>query len=306
MSKLTIIKSEDNLKASETKVARVDNLYKDELLEVGLYRFKSGSGLSIEPTKSEMGIKTYTFLEGACRNLKTEDILTVGDIIVMKNDTENLDLRIVEDTKILVQAYQDAVFSDIDTNVKIQLEILEKIQNKDHYTDNHCLSVRQFSDLLAMRLGYKESRLHNFLRAARCHDIGKIYIRDAILLKPGPLNEEEFAEMKEHVVLGKELVKGRNSEEIFNILSQHHERIDGSGYPKGLIGEEISEEGRVLAIIDSYDAMTTDRVYKKAKSHEEAVEDLRSLAGIKYDSRLVELFIEVIESKPDSIKSNLK
>lgn len=107
--------------------------------------------------------------------------------------------------------------------------------------------------------------LYAFLTAARYHDLGKIKISDQILNKPGHFSQEEFLTMKDHVLETRRLLEPVVEEEVCLIAEQHHERLNGSGYPYGLKGDEISDLGKALAVIDTFDAMTTDRVYKKAK-----------------------------------------
>ncbi len=297
MAMYTLIKRDYHGNKVEFRQVSVENKYKDEFLEVNVYKFIKGSGLSIVPTQNSEEVKTFIVMYGSCYNAETESVLVPGDIVVMKNSDEYVNLIMLESTEIIEQGYNVNSFKSVDENVTNLLDILDSIQQKDLYTDEHCKRVFNLSTRMALKLGYKGFKLYYLRRAARYHDIGKLYISDAILSKPDKLNDLEYAEMKNHVNLGKELIQDIFCEEIFSIISQHHERIDGSGYPNGLIGEEISEEGKILAICDSYDAMTTDRVYKKGKSHEEAILELRDLAGILYDERLVEVFIDVLESK---------
>jgi len=148
---------------------------------------------------------------------------------------------------------------------------------------------------MAARLRFSGNRLFNLTFATRYHDLGKIHIEDELLNKPDKLTTEEYSRMKEHVLLGKEMILHDFNEEIFRIIVQHHERMNGSGYPYGLSGDEISEDGRLIAICDSYDAMVTDRVYKRGKTPEEALQELRDLSGTLFDSRLVEEFIAMMQ-----------
>jgi len=148
---------------------------------------------------------------------------------------------------------------------------------------------------MAARLRFSGNRLFNLTFATRYHDLGKIHIEDELLNKPDKLTTEEYSRMKEHVLLGKEMILHDFNEEIFRIIVQHHERMNGSGYPYGLSGDEISEDGRLIAICDSYDAMVTDRVYKRGKTPEEALQELRDLSGTLFDSRLVEAFIAMMQ-----------
>jgi len=139
--------------------------------------------------------------------------------------------------------------------------------------------------------------------SARLHDIGKIAIPDSILNKPDRLNEKEFEIMKNHVQAGEHIIDkiiSRTQEETFwnkakIFASYHHEHWDGTGYPRGLKGPEIPLQGRILALVDVYDALTSERIYKKAFEHEKAVEIIISESGKQFDPKIVEVFSEVHE-----------
>lgn len=138
-------------------------------------------------------------------------------------------------------------------------------------------------------------------QGARIHDIGKIGLPDSILLKPGPLSPEERALMESHPVLGVRLVapaKPAFKEAVYRIIRHHHERWDGRGYPDRLAGHEIPLEARIVGLADAYEAMTADRSYRRAKTPEEALQEMKDLAGVQFDPRLVELFTELWEKDP--------
>lgn len=272
----------------------ITNKINQQALEVNLYHYKQNSGFSIESTHSPEAIKTYFVLNGRCRHLEAECELTAGDLLVVGELDEFLNLYMLEDTTILVHGLNTEAYKIKGNNALKVSEILSKIQEKDSYTETHCSRVFMLVYQMALRLGYKGNRFFNIIRAARYHDVGKIFIQDEILTKPAQLTIEEYDVMKRHVDYGRELMADVFKDEIFVIMSQHHERVDGSGYPLGLKGDEICEEGRVLAICDSFDAMVTDRVYKKGKEIDESLIELKSLAGIHYDPVLLEHFEEVI------------
>jgi len=126
------------------------------------------------------------------------------------------------------------------------------------------------------------------------HDIGKVGIDDSILKKPGRLTDREWAIMKKHTEIGYRIaMSSPELEKIAEYILTHHERWDGKGYPYGLKGEEIPLLSRILAIADSYDAMTEDRVYRKAMSHEEAIEEIKRNAGTQFDPFIAELFLQI-------------
>ena len=151
--------------------------------------------------------------------------------------------------------------------------------------------------------GLTENYCSNVALAAPMHDIGKIRIPDAILNKPGKLTKEEFEIMKRHAAFGGDIIRKTMSDVeereycdiAYNIARYHHERYDGTGYPDGLIGDEIPLEARVMALADVYDALVSDRVYKKAFSGEEARNIIMESSGTQFDPNLVPLFLECVK-----------
>ena len=150
---------------------------------------------------------------------------------------------------------------------------------------------------LAERLGIHDELLQHIRRGALLHDIGKMKVPDAILLKPGKLSAEEWVIMKQHPVYAFEwLSKIEYLQPALNIPHYHHEKWDGSGYPSGLSGNAIPLEARIFAIVDVWDALMSDRPYRKAWSREQTIDYIKEQSGIHFDPKIVELFLEVITS----------
>ena len=167
---------------------------------------------------------------------------------------------------------------------------------RDDDTFQHTERVGAGAAELATRLGLPGSLVRLIRHAAPLHDVGKIGIPDRILLKPGPLNPEEFAAIKQHTVLGAELLSGCDSA-ILQLAEQialtHHERWDGDGYPAGLAAEAIPIAGRIVAVVDSFDAMTNDRPYRAASSVEDALSEIARCSGTQFDPRVVKAFLHL-------------
>lgn len=180
------------------------------------------------------------------------------------------------------------------------------LEAKDKYTSGHAARVQKYAEMLAQSMNLSEIRIENIKTAALLHDIGKIGVDDRILKKPGKLTTDEYSQIKNHVVIGAEIIDGIDFlKSISKIIMQHHERFDGKGYPKGLKDDEISIEGEILAIADVYDAMTSDRPYRNGMSKSEAMEELRANSGTQFNPQIVEKFLEILE-KEDTDISDLK
>ena len=169
---------------------------------------------------------------------------------------------------------------------------------KDTDTGEHIVRMSQYSKVLALALGMDEQRAELLRQAAPMHDVGKIGIPDAILLKPGKLTSEEFDHMKEHATIGAQILANSSSPLLqlaHTLAIEHHEKWDGSGYPNGIKGEEISVEGRIVAIADVFDALTSKRPYKEAWSVEKTVLHMQEQAGTHFDPALIELLVKNLD-----------
>jgi methanogenic corrinoid protein MtbC1 len=173
------------------------------------------------------------------------------------------------------------------------------VEFRDEDTGAHIERIGRFSKLLAEHIGMDLEFCERINHAAPLHDVGKVAIPDAILLKPGPLTAQERAIVETHAEEGYRLVRGSSSailEMAATIALSHQEKWDGSGYPRGLAGEAIPLEGRIVAIADVFDALTSDRVYRKAFPVEEAITIMREQRGRHFDPVLLDAFMEVLES----------
>jgi len=176
--------------------------------------------------------------------------------------------------------------------------LLNALAHKDPYTRRHCEDNVRYVDRLADQLHLSADAKESLRKAALLHDVGKIAIPDSTLLKPGPLDSSEWEVMRQHVQFGETIVRGiAQISDAIEPVATHHERYDGAGYPRGLKGNKIPFLGRILAVVDAYSAMTLDRPYRKALSHEEAKEELRQGTGSQFDPAVVKAFLAVIEAE---------
>ncbi len=181
--------------------------------------------------------------------------------------------------------------------------LAEAIDARDAYTLGHSRQVTRYAVRLAETIGLPPERVELLRYAGLLHDIGKIGIRDYILLKPGPLSEEEFAIMKKHPRIGAKIVsKVQALRATLPIIEGHHEQVDGNGYPGGKTGDQLSVEARILAIADAFEAMTADRAYRPAMESEKALQVLIRGSGTKWDAQLVAAFVAMIRAEGPALR----
>ncbi len=187
-------------------------------------------------------------------------------------------------------------YSAIILERKAKLEMLTVIAKtlglKNPYTEKHSEDMIRYAVDTARKLNLGESFIENIKYGTLLHDIGKLAVPDNILNKPGKLDAEEFEEIKKHPVAGYELLKSV-FEPISLIVRDHHEKVDGSGYPNGLKGDEIGLPAKIVAVADVFDALINERPYKKAFSKEEAVKIIKEGVGTHFDEEVVSAFLEV-------------
>lgn len=170
--------------------------------------------------------------------------------------------------------------------------ILKALDAKDHYTYGHSMRVTYFSMIVGKELGLSDELIYELQLASLFHDIGKIGTPDSVLNKPTRLTDDEFKIMKQHPSQSYDILKDfDNFEKVARSAKHHHERYDGRGYPDGLKGEEIPLFARIILISDTFDAMTSTRVYRKGLPYEVAFEELKEFSGSQFDPGLVKHFI---------------
>ena len=173
-------------------------------------------------------------------------------------------------------------------------ELLGRINEKDQYTEGHSRRVMELSVKISEKLQFVDTPMNNIAVASLFHDVGKCFVPDGILKKPGKLDPEEWPHIFKHPVNSRRLLEGKFGKEIAMIAQLHHERLDGSGYPYGLKAEDIPLESRIIAVADCFDAMTTNRSYSKAKTRLEAIQELAS-KPLLYDGEVVKALWELLE-----------
>ena len=171
---------------------------------------------------------------------------------------------------------------------------MKSVEARDQYTEGHSHRVGEIALKIAKELKYNDFKMEQLRIASILHDVGKIGVLDSILHKPTSLTEEEFNIIKQHPQKGHDILNQiKNLDNIKPIVLHHHERYDGKGYPRGIKGENIPIEGRCLGIVDAFDAMITDRPYRKGLSIEAAIQELIRCSGTQFDPKLTEIFIKL-------------
>ncbi len=223
------------------------------------------------------------------------DAINKGEIFkfIMK-PWDNDELRRIVCDSIAKYKIVIAIRNADDTSI---LSLAQTIELKDPYTKGHCERVAVFALMIADALNLNGEKKKHIKYGSWLHDCGKIGVPELILNKPGPLDDEQFETVKRHARWGGDVVKtSRIPNTVVNIAVYHHERFDGTGYPLGLSGVHIPVEARIVAIADAYDAMTSDRPYRKRLSHVAAIDALRKGKNGTFDPTLVDIFVNIIDT----------
>ncbi|QAA30573.1 HD domain-containing phosphohydrolase [Clostridium manihotivorum] len=266
--------------------------------EVMIQRIDKDTLFFIYPGDNSDLMELFYILEGKIAlDFNNETIrLSQGDYIVSKDLKDKTFFKTETDVSLLYVSNQP-VFHLMSNKMKKLSEMRRLVEEKDMYTHDHGERVKEYSAKMGEKLHLSNNRITVLTFAAAFHDLGKINVPDEVLKKPGRLTKEEFEYIKKHPKDGEDIVKGTFIQEAAKAIGQHHERLDGSGYPLGLKGDEICIEAKIVGVADSYDAMTSDRPYKKGMSPKDAIEELKSLTGKHYDELIVEKLEEVLKEE---------
>ena len=213
-------------------------------------------------------------------------VLKAGDTFSHHAIHENIMFRALEDTEFLGIS-TCPLYDYYQEDQEHLVTILEQLQEVDGDTLDHCKRVKKLSMGIAYYMHFNASSIEDLFFAASFHDVGKSKIPVEILLKPGRLNDDEYEIMKEHSRYTYEMIKEYYGETVASIAFEHHERLDGKGYPRGLKEDEIGMAGRIICVADAYDAMVVTRPYRKGLSQEVAMAELYRCAGTQFDERVI-------------------
>ena len=248
----------------------------------------------ITPTKAKKSTNGISLDQEMTKASKLYDDAKSLQHKILNSLTEHKTINVLE-AKESTDAIVDSIFRNQDA-----LACMTRLRIKDEYLVEHSLNVSILMTLFAKHLAFDREIIEKLALGAFLHDIGKVLVPPEILHKPGKLTPQEYEEIKSHVDLGLEVLKENPDlpELVIEIVQQHHERLDGKGYPKQLTEQQISQVGRMIAIVDSYDAMTADRVYKVGMHPIKAFKILMKDAPDSYDNTLVEQFVNCLGIYP--------
>jgi putative two-component system response regulator len=199
-------------------------------------------------------------------------------------------------THVRAQLRVKTLIDQLEPAESVVFTLARSVEARDHYTTGHLRRMEYYSEQLAIAAGLSKDDITAVRYGAILHDVGKIRISDSILNKRGVLSPEEFATLKRHPEYSSQMISHmRFAPRVVPIVLGHHEKWNGKGYPQGLSGQHIPIGARIVAIVDAYDAMTTDRPYRRALDQHEAMNRLRAGSGKQWDPALIELFCSLIE-----------
>lgn len=288
MKELQIWKDENQV--FQEKTSKTEELFQDDKFQTIFYSLMSGETLTITPEPYPVSIMAYV-LEGQLSiHTKTyQEILNVHNSILLSDNQRTYMIEALEFSKLLVITSTEVQSAD---NSEDYLEILRKAERKDKGTWGHGRRVGK----IAMRIAQEYDAAFDLIslgKAATLHDIGKINTPTEILLKPGKLTEEEFEVIKKHPIDSYEILKESCSSRVTQAVLQHHEKLDGTGYPYGLKGDEIGDDARIIAIADVFDAMTSIRSYHEAARDDYVLQYIESHPEA-FDMRFVNILKKLV------------
>lgn len=268
--------------------------------EITQYCLEKGINWYIVPAGEWKGFEYIFVLSGELKGNSTKGqfVLQPQDALSVTGVKEIIEFTAITEAKFLYFC-SEPVFHNLYSNTKELIDLSVMVEVKDGYTSEHCKRIRELSLLIGheMQLSSKEIVTLHF--GSFFHDIGKAKIPDEILGKPNKFTDEEYEIMKTHARLGKEMLVASGDPVLIDasqVVEQHHERYNGMGYPNGLHADEICIGAAIVAVADSYDAMTSDRVYRKGRTHELACDEILQNRGVLYHPDVVDSFLKVIDT----------
>ncbi|GLB59491.1 HD-GYP domain-containing protein [Cytobacillus sp. NCCP-133] len=292
-----IINEDNFIETVHMKGLQISLLASGDGTEVIYHKLDPGTRWGLEPLEGGEALEYLHLLSGELllKDSTGEKTLKPGDSFHRWPVNEHHIFKSIGSTEFLYVT-SHPVFHYYSRVTNELRDLVVSIEEKDGYTSDHCDRITKMSMIMADVLGLDSKQILRLNLASFLHDIGKIKVPLEILQKPGKLTLEEWEIMKNHSTYGREILEKTGLPSLIEagrVVEQHHERYDGKGYPKGLKGEDISIEAAIISVVDSFDAMTTDRVYQKRRSAEKAIEELIRCSGTMYNPHILNTFLKI-------------
>lgn len=295
MKGMRITRSGDCLEVVSKNNTTVKLLARAGEMEVMLQTITANQPFTLTPWS---GTEFFYILDGSlvCTIDGDETTLGPGDYLQATQLVQPAYFRTVDKLTILYLA-SPPVFSYVSETIRKWQDLATDIELKDMYTEEHCQRIQRIATRIGERLRLSGGQMQRLIDSAYLHDLGKTVVPEEVLAKPGRLSEEEWEHIRRHPTAGRQMLEETFLEEVGQVIEQHHEREDGLGYPLGLTGKEISIEAKIIAVADAFDAMTSDRPYRKAMSAEQALAELVRLRGEQFSPEVVDAFMQIVEEE---------
>ena len=267
---------------------------------------------SVEVTRQRIAAGKLFYLDAGSDWEGFEFIYVLRGLLVLKDEPEDVPLH--EGDYLHHHGLSDRAFFRVDDEAELLMvasppsfhlmreetqgimALAHSVEEADPATEGHCHRLESMCLRIGERLGLGGDDLVALSDASYLHDVGKVKVPETILNNPGRLTESEREEMRRHPDYGVQILRGmRSMKDASDLVASHHEWFDGSGYPRGLSGEEIPMGSRIIAVVDAYDAMTSDRPYREALSEEQATSRLKAGAGTQFDPQVVDAFLHILD-----------
>jgi len=285
----------------ERKSTALELLAQHGATEVTWHRIVAEKHFYLDEASEWSGFEFIYILRGTLTWSKDDEKirLTKGDYLYHRGLPERAYFRVEEDVELLMVSSPPS-YHLVRDELQEMMALARSVDEKDQVTEGHCHRIERLAIRTGERLGLSGQRLIDLSYGAYLHDIGKVRVPDEILNKETSLSDDEWEEMRRHVQHGADMLREKTFlRRAAAIVQGHHEKYDGSGYPDGKRGEEIPLEARIVAVVDAYDAITTERPYQPAQAKEGAVGELRRGEGTQFDPLVVQAFISVIEQEDE-------
>ncbi|AYC30441.1 HD-GYP domain-containing protein [Paenisporosarcina cavernae] len=300
-NQITHIKENSSLFSVELGHAHTIYIGSSDEVSYGLFTLRAGKSFWFyyNPKENVELQERYVVLAGSLKvsNPAFEKLVEPGETIDASIIDGLTECYAENETEILIEMSKDEYIKDFFETIAVQRDA-NAIEKVDGYTYHHCTRIKDYSLKLWTRLNQPVEGASNLRWGAYFHDIGKLKIPLDILNKKGPLTDLEWELMKQHASFGAELIRNHEIDWLHDcafIVEQHHERYDGKGYPNGLKGDEISIEASIVSIVDAFDAMITNRVYRNALTMEEAIEEMKRGRGTQFHPTVLDEFLHMLE-----------